>query len=173
MAILPSPAPFIVFRTASAASRAAADDVAAEAGGIASVKMPRILYGTAWKKGRTRELCVAALREGFRGFDTACQPKHYNQRGLGEAIAEALSQLNIKREDLFIQTKYTPAGGQDHRNIPYDPHLPLREQVLQSIKVSARNSPGPGRADAGTGLPRGISYPSPPLLLAPAQEQQL
>ena len=38
-----------------------------------------IIYGTAWKKERTAELVVAAVLAGFRGIDTACQPKHYQE----------------------------------------------------------------------------------------------
>lgn len=38
---------------------------------------PAILYGTAWKKDTTAGLVYTALKTGFRGIDTACQPKHY------------------------------------------------------------------------------------------------
>lgn len=48
-----------------------------------SQKIPNIFYGTAWKKGKTAELVEKALRAGFRGIDTACQPKHYNEAGVG------------------------------------------------------------------------------------------
>lgn len=53
--------------------------------------MPRIMYGTAWlvlsdietpqeidisrKKERTTDLVIQAVNAGFRGIDTACQPK--------------------------------------------------------------------------------------------------
>ena len=47
---------------------------------------PPILYGTAWKKERTCELVLLALKCGFRAIDTACQPKHYNEAGVGEAV---------------------------------------------------------------------------------------
>ena len=46
-----------------------------------SVRMPPIVYGTAWKKERTRELVLQALQAGYRGIDTACQPKHYAETG--------------------------------------------------------------------------------------------
>lgn len=36
-----------------------------------------MLYGTAWKADRTAKLVHQALRSGFRGVDTAAQPKHY------------------------------------------------------------------------------------------------
>ncbi|KAL8439386.1 hypothetical protein Efla_001856 [Eimeria flavescens] len=135
MALLSPPSPFISLAAASVLKRAGGAS-SSSAEDSAKVKMPRLLYGTAWKKERTKELCVMAMREGFRGFDTACQPKHYNQKGLGEAIAEASSQLKITREELFIQTKYTPVDGQDPRRIPYDSRLPVREQVASSVKVS-------------------------------------
>ena len=41
------------------------------------VKMPKLIYGTAWKKERTAGLVEKAVKLGFRGIDTACQPKHY------------------------------------------------------------------------------------------------
>ena len=44
-------------------------------------RMPSIVYGTAWKKERTAELVIAAVRAGFRAIDTACQPKHYHDAG--------------------------------------------------------------------------------------------
>jgi hypothetical protein len=43
------------------------------------VQMPRMMYGTAWKAERTADLVEAAIRAGFRGVDTACQPKHYRE----------------------------------------------------------------------------------------------
>ena len=43
----------------------------------AGVQMPRLIYGTAWKKEATTQLVVKAILNGFRGIDTACQPKHY------------------------------------------------------------------------------------------------
>jgi hypothetical protein len=41
--------------------------------------LPALLYGTAWKKDRTRPLVELAVRLGFRGIDTACRPKHYDE----------------------------------------------------------------------------------------------
>lgn len=100
--------------------------------------IPPLLYGTAWKKERTAELVEKAIKYGFRGIDTACQPKHYNERGVGIALQQ-LKVDNIKRQNLFIQTKYTPIDGQDPNNIPYDPSLPLSEQVLKSAYTSLKN----------------------------------
>lgn len=104
----------------------------------ANVKMPALIYGTAWKKEHTSDLVVQAVLNGFRGIDTACQPKHYEESLVGEAIAR-LSNHGIMREDLFIQTKFTPLAGQDPQRIPYDPKDPLEIQVANSFEVSKRN----------------------------------
>ncbi len=97
------------------------------------MQMPPLIYGTAWKKDRTESLVAQALRAGFRGIDTACQPKHYHEPGVGAAIAP------WPRDGLYIQTKFTPLSGQDPQRIPYDANAPLREQVAQSFAVSLRN----------------------------------
>jgi diketogulonate reductase-like aldo/keto reductase len=53
---------------------------------------------------------------------------------VGHAL-EALAKQGITRERLFLQTKFTPANGQDHRT-PYDPSADLRTQVRQSFAGS-------------------------------------
>lgn len=102
------------------------------------VVMPRIIYGTAWKKDGTAGLVEQALALGFRGIDTACQPKHYNEPGVGAGIAAAMKG-GIRREDLYLQTKFTPLAGQDPERVPYDPRASLGEQVAQSFKQSQAN----------------------------------
>ena len=52
----------------------------------AGVDMPRMIYGTAWKKERTAGLVVKALQAGFRGIDTAGQPKHYDEALVGVGL---------------------------------------------------------------------------------------
>lgn len=104
----------------------------------ANVKMPALIYGTAWKKEHTSDLVVQAVLNGFRGIDTACQPKHYEESLVGEAI-DRLSNHGIMRKDLFIQTKFTPLAGQDPQRIPYDPKDPLEIQVTNSFEASKRN----------------------------------
>jgi diketogulonate reductase-like aldo/keto reductase len=104
----------------------------------ARVQVPAILYGTAWKKGDTAQLVLLALRTGFRGIDTACQPKHYNEPGVGTGIAAWLKDGHA-RHDLYIQTKFTSVSGHDPDRIPYDPHAPLPDQVAQSFAASLRN----------------------------------
>jgi diketogulonate reductase-like aldo/keto reductase len=111
---------------------------------IAGVRVPRILYGTAWKKSDTENFVRTAIRLGFRGIDTACQPKHYHEPGVGAGVVACLRgepacNGNLAREDLYLQTKFTAQSGQDPARIPYDPKAPLPDQVRQSLAVSLRN----------------------------------
>lgn len=111
------------------------DDVVISSAGVA---MPRLIYGTAWKKQRTAEWVALALEQGFRGIDTACQPKHYYEPGVGEALHAAF-ELGLGREQIYLQTKFTPLSGQDPQQVPYDPNAPLDQQVAQSFKKSLDN----------------------------------
>ena len=106
---------------------------------MSTAAFPKLLYGTAWKKERTTSLVIDAIHAGFRGIDTACQPKHYNEAGVGEALKTLFTENKIKREELFIQTKFTSVDGQDPDNIPYDPNASLEEQVKQSFEKSCQN----------------------------------
>jgi diketogulonate reductase-like aldo/keto reductase len=101
---------------------------------IRGVRVPGFLYGTAWKEDATESLVLGALTTGFRGIDTANQRKHYDEAGVGRAIQRAL-RSGIARDELFVQTKFTHLGGQDHR-LPYDPAAPVRDQVAQSFASS-------------------------------------
>ena len=56
---------------------------------IDGVAVPRFLYGTAWKEGETERLTALALRQGFRGIDTANQRKHYREAEVGAAVRAA------------------------------------------------------------------------------------
>lgn len=55
-------------------------------------KMPSILYGTAWKKERTADLVEQAIQMGFKAIDTACQPKHYDEKLVGVALQRLKEQ---------------------------------------------------------------------------------
>ncbi|KAI1135890.1 Aldo/keto reductase [Hypoxylon sp. FL0543] len=101
--------------------------------------MPKLLYGTAWKKDATADLVFLALKSGFRGIDTAAQPRHYKEALVGAAVKLAISSGIVKRGDLFIQTKFTSVDGQDPDDMPYDPNTPLEEQVHTSVASSLRN----------------------------------
>ncbi len=106
---------------------------------LAGVEMPQLIYGTAWKKERTTDLVVQAVVQGFNGIDTACQPRHYREDLVGEAVAQLNQRHGVKREDLYIQTKFTAVDGQDPDSIPYDPTAPLKEQVKQSFAQTQKN----------------------------------
>jgi diketogulonate reductase-like aldo/keto reductase len=102
------------------------------------LQVPRILYGTAWKKNDTERLVRLAIQCGFRGIDTACQPKHYDEGGVGSGVKACVS-AGISRGELYLQTKFTPVAGQDPRRCPYDAEVSLPEQVVQSFHVSLQN----------------------------------
>jgi len=97
--------------------------------------IPPFLYGTAWKEDATERLVRLALEAGFRGIDTANQRKHYFEAGAGAAVAKAIADGLVTRDELFLQTKFTYRNGQDHR-LPYDPDAPASTQVRQSFASS-------------------------------------
>ena len=102
------------------------------------VRVPKVIYGTAWKKERTAALVERAVTLGFRGIDTACQPRHYDEAGVGAGLAQSLS-AGLTRADMYLQSKFTPLDGQDRERIPYDPKANLSEQVAQSFETSLSN----------------------------------
>jgi diketogulonate reductase-like aldo/keto reductase len=102
---------------------------------IAGVRLPRFLYGTAWKEQQTQRLIELAIEQGFRGIDTANQRRHYDEAAVGRGITAAFSRGRVARNDLFLQTKFTFQRGQDHR-LPYDPDAPISTQVEQSLASS-------------------------------------
>lgn len=102
---------------------------------IDGLSVPSFLYGTAWKEDQTQRLTELAIRQGFRGIDTANQRKHYHEAGVGQAVAAAIQSGLVRRQDLFLQTKFTFQRGQDHR-LPYDQRAPISIQVEQSLASS-------------------------------------
>jgi diketogulonate reductase-like aldo/keto reductase len=101
----------------------------------AGLPIPGFLYGTAWKEQETERLTGLALEAGFRGIDTANQRRHYFEAGVGAAVRNAIASGVVRREDVFLQTKFTYSGGQDHR-LPYDPNADPAIQVRQSFASS-------------------------------------
>merc|ERR1719469_1070741 len=99
---------------------------------------PYLIYGTAWKKGESTRLVMEAIESGFRFIDTACQPKHYNEKGVGDGWKLAAAKLGIDRSDLYLQTKFTSLDGQDSR-VPYDRRAKIEDQVKQSFRKSLEN----------------------------------
>ncbi len=102
-----------------------------------SNKFPSFIYGTAWKEEETANLVETAVSAGFSAIDTANQPRHYQEHLVGEALLR-LANKGINREDLFLQSKFTPANGHDQR-IPYDPTANLTTQVKQSFESTLKN----------------------------------
>lgn len=121
--------------------------------GSSETTTPRLVYGTAWKKDKTANLVYQALKQGFRGIDTAAQPRHYQEPLVGEGMRRAMSEGIISRKDLFLQTKFTWTSGQDPDNMPYDAEAPLETQVHTSIASSLRNlATTPGDTEEATYL---------------------
>lgn len=98
------------------------------------VAIPSFMYGTAWKKEATTRLVQQAVEAGFTAIDTANQLIHYDEARVGEALV-TLAKQGIARDRLFLQTKFTPVNGQDHRT-PYDPNAGITTQVTQSFDSS-------------------------------------
>ena len=97
--------------------------------------VPSFLYGTAWKENETERLVHLAIEAGFRGIDTANQRKHYHEAGVGKAVERAITEGLVKRDELFLQTKFTSIDGQDDR-LPYDAAADLTTMVRQSFDSS-------------------------------------
>ncbi|KAL0940711.1 putative aldo/keto reductase [Colletotrichum truncatum] len=96
--------------------------------------IPRLIYGTAWKKAQTAPLVVSALSAGFRGLDTAAS-HHYYEEGVGAGLRTWLSQNPglLPRSSLYIQTKFSPSPS----------HLPIPDQVHSSITSSFKHLSAP------------------------------
>ncbi len=105
---------------------------------LQGVSVPRFMYGTAWKEDKTKALTCRAIEAGFVAIDTANQRRHYVEAAVGEAVAEAIASHKVRREDLFLQTKFTYVAGQDHR-LPYDPDASYTQQVQQSFASSLQH----------------------------------
>ena len=105
---------------------------------INGIEVPRFLYGTAWKEEQTQHLTELAIQQGFRGIDTANQRCHYHEAAVGQAVSAAIANGLVARDDLFLQTKFTFRGGQDHP-LPYDAEAPISVQVEQSFASSLKH----------------------------------
>ena len=100
--------------------------------------MSKMIYGTAWKKENTTRLVEEALLSGFKAIDTACQPKHYREDLVGLGLENVFNK-GIERNEIFIQTKFTPISGQDINNMPYFSSDDILTQVEKSFIKSKKN----------------------------------
>jgi diketogulonate reductase-like aldo/keto reductase len=105
----------------------------------------------------SKRLTELALRQGFRGIDTANQRKHYHEAAVGQAVRAAVEGGLVARDELFLQSKFTFRRGQDHR-LPYDPDAPVAAQVEQSFASSLEHL---GALVIDSYLLRGPSRPGP------------
>lgn len=101
--------------------------------------LPYLIYGTAWKKDSTSTLVKDAVLNGFRFLDTANQPKHYNEEGVGFGWTKAAVELGLERNDFFLQTKFSPLSSQDLNDLPYSETASLSDMVLQSVEGSLQH----------------------------------
>ncbi|KAH9261288.1 hypothetical protein BASA81_000992 [Batrachochytrium salamandrivorans] len=97
--------------------------------GCLGQELPRLLYGTAWKKNATAALLVQALELGYPGFDTANQKAHYEEALVGQGLLE--SNLPV-----YSQTKFSFKEFQYDGNLPFTENAPIATQVSESIAGS-------------------------------------
>ncbi len=69
---------------------------------LGSSGRPPFIYGTAWKKDRTKTLVIEAVKAGFTAFDTAAQPKHYQEELVGSALRAVLTEGSLTREQIYV-----------------------------------------------------------------------
>ena len=115
-----------------------------------TVRVPRgIVFGTAWRGEATHSLTWTAFEAGFRAFDSANQPRHYNESALG-AVVRMAAERGVPRSELWLQTKFTHPSGhttpkqQSHGvespsvagAAPYNVTASTDEQVRQSFRGS-------------------------------------
>ncbi|CRG91223.1 hypothetical protein PISL3812_08271 [Talaromyces islandicus] len=102
--------------------------------------VPELIYGTAFKFDKTTRLVEQALKAGFRGIDTAGNKNAYSESLVGKGIAAAIASGDVSRDELYIQTKFTPfKEGRDVSIYPYDTTASIPEQIEQSVAASLRN----------------------------------
>lgn len=69
-----------------------------------SSKIPRLIYGTAFKdEAQTKLLVKQALTLGYRGIDTANVRNNYKEAEAGDAIRELIRDGVVRREDLYVR----------------------------------------------------------------------
>ena len=60
--------------------------------------------------------------------------------GPGEGLSEFIhNHSGVSRSNIFLQSKFTPAGGQDLSTVPYDVFSSLSVQVEQSMTTTLQN----------------------------------
>jgi len=106
-----------------------------------------IMYGGAWKGPHAEQNILDAVALGYRAFDTAnVYAASYNETAMGVALERAVA-AGLRRDELFIQTKFTPGvakspasgcvdGPWDPSVCMFDKNADLATQVKQSAQTS-------------------------------------
>jgi diketogulonate reductase-like aldo/keto reductase len=77
---------------------------------------PKIALGVGSNDDRVLDAILNAIKIGYRAFDTATM---YNTEGVvGEALQLAFKSGLVKREDVFVTTKLSPADNQPANVLP-------------------------------------------------------
>ncbi|EFZ03606.2 NADP-dependent oxidoreductase domain protein [Metarhizium robertsii ARSEF 23] len=106
---------------------------------------PFYIYGTAFQEDRTGELKALALKNGFRGVDSANYSSAYEEPSIRSTKRKAPRPhgRNIdKWGKLHLHpgtTKFTPIWAHAESKLPYNADQPLENQVHESIEQSFQN----------------------------------
>ncbi|KAI4869539.1 NADP-dependent oxidoreductase domain-containing protein [Hypoxylon rubiginosum] len=102
--------------------------------------IPRIIYGTARREGKTLPNVLAALDTGYRAIDTATSRRFHHEAEDGQAITQYLdaNTMSVHRDDIFIQSKYATPTDQTNP-WPYDIMDDTRSRVFKSVLRCASN----------------------------------
>ncbi|RYP09343.1 hypothetical protein DL765_008489 [Monosporascus sp. GIB2] len=109
--------------------------------------VPPLIYGTAHRNGKNPPDVREALERGYRAVDTASSRRYHREDEDGRAISAFLvggSPRSASRDDIFIQSKYSPLPEQeepgDHdTSWAYEIKDDTTSRVLKSVLRSAAN----------------------------------
>ena len=74
-----------------------------------NIQIPKVGFGTYLISNEEVYSCVYnAICSGYRHIDTA--EVYENEKGVGRGIRDALKDLNLKRDNIFVTTKLWPGN---------------------------------------------------------------
>eukprot|EP00899_Mesostigma_viride_P023830 jgi/Mesvir1/4631/Mv14921-RA.1 len=103
-----------------------------------TLAIPRILFGTTDANIDAEACVLAAVRAGFRGIDSSPLLHGYHEPEVGKALSR-LFRDTVRRETLFLQTKFMPYYPRWLERYNYNISAPIRDQVLESVATSLSN----------------------------------
>lgn len=74
---------------------------------LKKLELPVLGFGTADLSGSSEDLVFCAIQAGYRLIDTAAV--YGSEESVGQALRKAMERGLVKREELFVQTKLSPA----------------------------------------------------------------